>query len=978
MRSLRSHNDAASRALRTPIAAVLLALLLAPCALGAALPGSYPLTKYQWHLCETQVLPPQNGEATPCTDADVDLALQNGRITKADHARWYASKAAATAGHDPTYSTPPDGTPAAYTTAGAPSAGVPTIGTASTAAPAPPPTAVSSTSSAGGALAATGSPDYLSGLGLTSPFCGGSGLTRTEIQNCAHTGSPWSTYPVGNYGLDINTGSNGGGLLSLNVTGFVTGLLQEIANGLWMFGLYLLKAVITLVELAFGLNLFGNARAMTGVSGALSNLYNNFDVPWFGAVLSAIGLWGIWTGLIQRKHSYTIGATLASVLMVVLAMWIIAKPSDTVGAAYQAANEASLDLIAAPSQGNVGDPQGSFASAMGSLWTQMVRGPWCALDFTSIQFCNGTPEEEAVRKAAQDAYLDNGILLPELDDAMSPSGGNCKDAGSEAIKCIQRYVESHQPYPPPATRADLYLRYSPGGKPRSDLWTYYHGTDDAHILIFDVGGGHAGKNPAAVSIQGGDGWVTRIGLLLLLGFGLLGALLMLVWIAVRLVLQTCMGLLLLILTPIALIFPAFGENGRAMFGKWGKSLLGAMIGKAFYAAMLAAAVTGSSAITDLAGAGASFGVSFLLLAAFWWALFLKRNEVLGLVQAGPRNTLADPERGHVAARALAGYTAVLGARYGLHQMAEGRIGRRQGQELFERADRQGLREAAYGELATLEQGKAATEMEPARRDLAERDGLQQDARGVQEQLDALETKERARQALAGKDAGQLYTADELQGRNDLLGRRREISQRLDKNQARYARAEQIVGRERRRELGEDAISAGDVDRRIEQLRARDRDPTSDENLRSYAGITAHEYELKTPEEQTALRRTIASQIAREESLLAAVPSPELGGIERAPHGSQESAARQALPQQAITERRQLAQGQMEERLRDRESERGPNRGVIRRRRGRRERTDRLARRETRDQAWAEREAREAAARAQWRLDAERRRGRGRP
>jgi hypothetical protein len=948
------------------------------------LPGSYPLTAYQWHLCETKIQPPTNGQTSPCTDAMVDVAYKNGQITAAEHAAWYRSKAAAAAGHDPTYSSPPDGTPTAYTTGGTPSAGLPTLGGGAPAATPPAAaTTAPSTASKSATLDSSGSPDYLSELGLTSPFCGGPGLSATQAQNCADTGSPWSTYPVGNYGLDINTGSNGGGILNLDVTGFITGLLQEIANGLWMFGLYVLKAVITLVELTFGLNLFGNAHALTGISSALTNLYNNFDVPWMSFVLAAIGLWGIWTGLIQRKHSYTVGATLASVLMIVAAMWIIAEPANTVGVAYQAANDASLDLIAAPSQGNAGDPQGSFESAMGSLWAQMVRGPWCALDFTSMQFCNGAPEAAAVRIAAKDAYLDNGILLPELAAAMSSSGGNCKAAGLNAVTCIQHYVEAHQPYPPPATRADLYLRYSPASKPRSDLWTYYHGTDDAHLLIFDVGGGHAGKNPAAVSIQGSDGWITRIGLLLLLGFGLLGALLMLVWIAVRLVLQTCMGLVLLVLAPIALVFPAFGENGREMFGKWGKALLGAMIGKAFYAAMLAAAVTGSSAITSLAGSSASFGISFLLLAAFWWSLFLKRNEILALVQAGPRNALADPERGHVAARAAAGYAAVLGARYGLRQFGEARSGRRQQNELSARADRQALREAAYEELATAEQGKATNEIGPAKRDLEQRDGLQRGIRNNQKALGELEAGASARkqeQLRAGtpEHQVQLYTPKERQKRKDLIGRQRAMEQQLADNEGRYAHAEQLVGRAARLGPGDPTINPGEVDRRIERLRHADRNPTSEQNLRSYAGITTREFEGRTPEQQDALRRTITAQMAREDALLGAVPAPELGGIEHAPTGPRESRAREVLSGQSVNERRQLVAGQMEERLGDRERERGLTRGVMRRRSGRRKRSDQLARIETREQMWAAREAQQAAARAQWRLDATRRRGRGRP
>ncbi len=867
-------------------------------------------------------------------------------------------------------------------TAGAPSVGLPAISPAPTGASrtsaqsSSPSGAATSGAAPGASIQASGSTDYLSDLGLTSPFCGGPGLSSAQQENCRHTGSPWSEYPIGNYGLDIDTGSNGGGILSLNITGFVTGLLQQLANGLWMFGLYVLKGAITLVELAFGLNLFGNPRAMGGISTALANLYDNFDVPWISAVIAAIGLWGIWTGLVQRRHSYTIGATLTSVLMVVAAMWIIAQPSSTVGFAYEAANEASLDLIAAPSQGNVGNPQGAFAGAMSSLWTHMVRGPWCALDFTSVAFCEGKPEQAAVKQAKEDAYRDNSILLPDFADAMSPSGGNCKNAGEGAISCIQHYVEAHEPYPSPATRADLYLRYSPGSQPRTDLWTFYHGTDDAHILIFDVGGGHAGHAPAAVSIQGSEGWITRIGLLLLLGLGLLGALLMLVWIAVRLALQTFTGLVLLMLTPIALLLPAFGENGRAKFARWATSLLGAMIGKAWYAAMLSAAVTGSVAIVDLAGTGTSIGVSLVLLDAFWWTYFLQRNQILALVQAGPRNALADPERGHVAARAAAGYGAVLAARYGLRQFGERRIGRRQASELHERADRQAVRHAAHDELAALEHAKALNEIEPAKHDLAEREQLQADATETQRQLDDLAGAEAGRAHVGG--AIPRSSLERVRMRETLHARQQEIGERLEEGEPRFARAEQILAREQRLGQGEDAITPRELEQRIEGLRERDADPTSDQSLRSYAGITASEYALRAPAERDSLKRTIATQIAREDSLLAAAPSAKRGGITHAPLGAGESGARLALPPAAIDEHRQIEVGQSEQRLGDREGERGPNRGVIRRRAARRAQLQALDRREARERALAQREARLGETRAQWRLDAERRRGRGRP
>ena len=52
----------------------------------------------------------------------------------------------------------------------------------------------------------------------------------------------------------------------------------------------------------------------------------------------------------------------------------------------------------------------------------------------------------------------------------------------------------------------------------------------------------------------------------------------------------------------------------------------------------------------------------------------------------------------------------MGARYGLRQIGEGRSGRRQQNELSARADRQGVREAAYDELSTLEQSTATNEI----------------------------------------------------------------------------------------------------------------------------------------------------------------------------------------------------------------------------------------------------------------------------
>jgi hypothetical protein len=114
-------------------------------------------------------------------------------------------------------------------------------------------------------------------------------------------------------------------------------------------------------------------------------------------------------------------------------------------------------------------------------------------------------------------------------------------------------------------------------------------------------------------------------------------------------------------------------------------------------------------------------------------------------------------------------------------------------------------------------------------------------------------------------------------------------------------------------------------------------------------------------------------MAREDALLGAVPSPERSGIEHAPTGPHEAAAREVLGRERVSVAREHIGSQMEERLRDRERDRGLNTGVVRRRRGRRRQAEKLERREARTQA---RDL--LLSRTRERLDAARRRGRGRP
>jgi hypothetical protein len=173
---------------------------------------------------------------------------------------------------------------------------------------------------------------------------------------------------------------------------------------------------------------------------------------------------------------------------------------------------------------------------------------------------------------------------------------------------------------------DLYLRSSPGSAARAALWNY-----------FDKEAGDEYK--PKVAAQGGDGVITRLSMLALFAIGLLGALLLLAWLAIRLLTQAAIAFVLLLALPFALFFPLLGDWGRRSFRRFGLALIGAVLAKVIYAAFLSIVLMGIVVLGSVDGAGGS-ATGFLLSAAFSWAIFLKRHELIGWISVGEHERLA--------------------------------------------------------------------------------------------------------------------------------------------------------------------------------------------------------------------------------------------------------------------------------------------------------------------------------------------------
>src|SRR5436305_440993 len=137
----------------------------------------------------------------------------------------------------------------------------------------------------------------------------------------------------------------------------------------------------------------------------------------------------------------------------------------------------------------------------------------------------------------------------------------------------------------------------------------------------------------------------RLALLVIIIAGLLGALLLLGWIAFWLIAFAALALFFLLLAPFVFLLPALGESGRRGFVTWGKRLLGALIAKLLYAIVLGIVIYVAALIAEMGNPGGLgwLGV-WVVEAIFWWVAFLKRHELVNLLTFNAAHGGADGAR----------------------------------------------------------------------------------------------------------------------------------------------------------------------------------------------------------------------------------------------------------------------------------------------------------------------------------------------
>lgn len=451
------------------------------------------------------------------------------------------------------------------------------------------------------------------------------------------SGGLYNRFPLSHYMLDqhfdaVSASLTGG----VDASGVAPMIAYFLASMLWALTSFLANLLISLFAFAFSLDLLngsdatGGAGALVPVSQAIHALYASvFGAPWLVLSVAVAGIWAMWKALVQRRYAETAGALGLSLIYVVAALFFVAQPAQTIGAASQWTNRMSVAFLSVSGHGSAsGGAQAKEGDAR-QLFDLLVFKPWAVLEFGGLEHCalensgsgDSDPESVAVRPLSSNPARD-----AELARRLQ-SGTEVTADGKVCVNNAAKYG-SH------------FLRFAIGSDERDAEYDALDHGDSSKLPEADPqrGGYRLGvaDKPATDAMEEG-GQYQRLLVAIVVFVGELGAFCLLGALSVGVILAQVLLLLLLAFAPVALVAAAIPGRGHAFFKGWLEKLAGYLLKKAAYSLLLAILLAVNGA---LASATDSLGwlMSFGLQALFFWAVFLQRkalSESLIGIATGP-------------------------------------------------------------------------------------------------------------------------------------------------------------------------------------------------------------------------------------------------------------------------------------------------------------------------------------------------------
>ncbi len=436
-------------------------------------------------------------------------------------------------------------------------------------------------------------------------------------------------YPLSAYSLDYH--------VDVGVTdpeGVPPMIAQWAAAQIWSVTSFLVKAVIDLFTWAFSLDLLAGDPNRSGdgalapIGEAIANIYENvIGEAWMVAAILIAGLWGIWKALVQRRYTETAGALALSVLFVLVALFFVYQPERTVGEASRWTNTLSVAFLSGANRGSLDDPEQAKRQVADHLFETLVYRPWVVLECGGLRHCVDTDRLD------DDDY-------PRPVGPHDPARDVCRDH-------VQPGADGHGGY------AARFLRQPAGSDRREREFDVLRDGKLPFPVPPQFADDRVDKSDSpAADIQQAGGAYQRLTFSAIVFVGALGAVALLGFLALAVILAQIVALVLLGFAPVALVIAIFPGAGHAFFRGWLTKLVTAVFIKALYSLVLAIVVAVSAALAASTGS-LGFLFAFGLQATFFWAIFLYRKQITaqlvsattGAASGGPQPKMTAVHRG---------------------------------------------------------------------------------------------------------------------------------------------------------------------------------------------------------------------------------------------------------------------------------------------------------------------------------------------
>jgi hypothetical protein len=472
------------------------------------------------------------------------------------------------------------------------------------------------TQETGGVAQAEGDPLVANGLG--SPLCKGvleaGRLPGSSARNCETSGFVAAAAPTADYGIDVHIDT---GLLGLSRGGILSAVQDLFITPLWMAVVWVVHAVVVMLEWSFTIDLLDTAAA--GIGHGLRSMQSHVTDPWLVIVFAVAAVLALYNGLIRRRVTESLGQAVLMLAMTLGGMWLIADPSGTIGALGRWANQASVGTLAVAAQGTPERGGGALAQSMGTVFAAVVEAPWCYLEFGDVAWCRSPDELDPQLHAA-------GLRIAGEEASRTSCGGGGLMPCAGSRTGLSTLHHSAELLRAARTNGAIFLALPANGPARNSI------NDEGSLLhaICRTSDATDCRGPAAAQAEfrtDGGTW-SRVGGLLLIVVGVLGTVLLVGFITLRLLAAALFSLLYLLLAPGMVLAPALGEAGRAVFRSWAVRLLGAVVAKLVFAFLLGVVLAVLAILAGLQGLG--WWTQWLLISAFTWGAYTRRHQVLGL------------------------------------------------------------------------------------------------------------------------------------------------------------------------------------------------------------------------------------------------------------------------------------------------------------------------------------------------------------